>query len=277
MLVSSNTILIIIVINKEEGIIKRIGNAALNLVYPRDLYCISCGKIIDGSRTYRLCNDCMDAAKWITERRCIKCGKPLAGTDPGELCFVCSAREGSRDPHIFDKGYACAGYGAVEQAIIFAFKYGSRSDIGDTLGEIMYDRMTAEYEPEELSAMYDIVVPVPIYKEKLKKRGFNHADLMAESFAKRAGLRYDPGIIVRTRPTRAMKGLGGGERKANISGAFSIRERRKPEIEGAGILIIDDIFTTGSTIDEISSLLKKSGAARTDFLAYAGGADLIVT
>lgn len=272
---------------KNDPLLRRIGTGMLDLIYPMSLYCISCGKIIDGSRTYRLCNECMEAGSWIGERRCAKCGRPLADNDPGERCFACSGRDRGDEGHSFDKGHACAGYGTVEQAVIFAFKYGSRSDIGSTLGEILYDRMASEYGEDALAGMYDLVVPVPVYSAKKKKRGFNHAGLMAESFAERAGLRCDTGMIIRTRDTAPMKGLGPEERRANIRGSFEIRERKRHLIPGRRILIIDDIFTTGSTIDEIASLLKEgrvnekgesiAGASRVDFLAYAGGADMIVS
>lgn len=259
------------------SLIKRIAGGALDLVYPMSLYCISCGKIIDGTRTYRLCNECMAAANWIGERRCAKCGRPLAHSDPGERCFACSAGDSGEGGHSFDKGHACAGYGTVEQAVIYAFKYASRSDIGSTLGEIMFDRMSSEYGEDALAGMYDLVVPVPVYRAKKMKRGFNHADLMAESFTERAGLRCDTGVIIRTKDTAPMKGLTPQQRHANILGAFEIRERKRPLIDGRSVLLIDDIFTTGATIDEIASLLKEAGASRVDFLAYAGGADMIVS
>ena len=284
-----------------DSLISRIGNGALDLIYPMSLYCISCGKIIDDSRTYRLCNECMEAANWITDRRCEKCGRPLSDTDPGERCFACSGRDSGEGGHSFDKGHACAGYGTVEQAVIFAFKYGSRSDIGTTLGGIMYDRMVSEYGEDVLAGMYDLVVPVPIYRAKKAKRGFNHADLMAESFAKRAGLACDTGLVIRTKDTAPMKGLGPEERRININGVFEIRERKRPLIEGKRILLIDDIYTTGSTIDEIARILKdplaepyggigltgsgyrarhaacSSGASRVDFLAFAAAGDMVIS
>ncbi len=259
----------------KTGLINRACGAALDLIYPEGLYCISCGKIIDDSRTYRLCDDCMKSVNWITDRHCARCGKPLSENNPGELCFSCTDRIRTDREPAFDRGFACAGYGACEQAVIFSFKYGYRSDIGDTLGEIMYDRMTAEFEPDELSAMYDMVVPVPVFKEKKKKRGFNHAELMAEAFAKRAGIKCEPDLIIRTRETLPMKGLSPGERRDNVSGAFAVRERKKALTAGACILIVDDIYTTGSTIEEIASLL--SDAARVDFLTFAAGADLPVS
>ena len=218
----------------------------LDLVYPPGLYCISCGKITDDSRTYRLCNDCMASANWITDRRCAKCGRPMSPNDPGKICFRCSVRESSGSPQSFDKGHACAGYGAVEQSVIFALKYGSRPDIGNTLGEILYDRMASEYGEDVLAGMYDLVTPVPTHRDK---QG--------------------------TRPTIPMKGLGPEERMANIQGAFDVRARRLPLIAGLRILLIDDIYTTGVTIDEIASILKDAGASRVDFLAFAAAGDMI--
>lgn len=261
---------------KENSWIKRIGNELLDLVYPPGLYCICCGKIIDDTRTYRLCNDCMKAMNWNTGRHCSKCGRPLADTDPGELCFGCAREETAGHEHFFDRGHACTSYGACAQSVIFALKYGGRADIGDTLGEILSDYMLSEYEADELAGMYDIVIPVPIHIEKLKRRGFNHAELISRGFVKRTGLRSDPGALIRTRETQPMKGLGPEERRANISGAFAIRNSRLPRIEGARILLIDDIFTTGSTIDEIAKLLKSSGAETVDFLTFAAAGDMII-
>ena len=259
----------------KDSWIRRIGNEILDLVYPPGLYCICCGKIIDESRPYRLCNDCMRSMNWNTGRSCERCGRPLADTDPGKLCFGCAQREAIGQEKNFDRGYACTGYGACAQAVIFALKYAGHADIGDTLGEILYDYMLSVYDEDVLAGMYDVVIPVPIHADKLKKRGFNHAELIGQGFTKRADLRFDPGALVRTRGTVPMKGLGPAERRANIRGAFTIRNSRLTQIQGARILLIDDIFTTGSTIDEISSLLKCHGASRVDFLAFAAAGDMI--
>ncbi len=256
--------------------LRKFGNEILDLVYPPGLYCICCGKIIDDSRTYRLCNDCMQSVNWNKGRHCSKCGRPLSGNDPGAICFGCTQREISGSPHSFNRGHACTGYGACEQAVIFALKYGGRADIGDTLGEILYDYMLSEYEPDELAGMYDLVTPVPIHADKLKKRGFNHAELIGRSFSERAGIKFDAAALIRTRDTVPMKGLGPEERRANIRGAFDIKNSRLPQIQNAKILLVDDIFTTGSTIDEIASILKQAGASRVDFLAFAAAGDMVI-
>lgn len=257
--------------------IGKIWNHLLDLVYPPSLYCISCGKIIDDSRPYSLCNECMKTMNWITDVHCEKCGRPLSDNDPGGTCFSCARRDSAGKPYSFDKGYACAGYGTAERSAIFALKYGGRSDIGEILGEILYDRMVSEYGRGRLRAAYDIVLPVPTHRDKREKRGYDHADLMAESFAKRADIRYEADIIVRNRPTVPMKGLNPEERAANINGAFSIRKRGIESIRGASVLLVDDIFTTGSTVDEIAVLLKANGARNVDFIAFAAAGDMVAS
>ena len=253
--------------------------SVLDLLFPKGLYCICCGKVIDETRPYRLCNDCMDGIKWAGGRTCAKCGKVLSVVNPGEICFNCREHE-----HIFDKGSTCAEYGTHERALVFHLKYDGQTDIADTIGEIMYDRMTAEFGEEELRAKYDMVLPVPIHNSKRYLRGFNQAGLIAKAFAARCGLHYDEDILVRTKETHIMRSLGPEERKNNIRGAFGVRPWRKKDIAGTSILVVDDIYTTGATIDEIATILKyphhedradMAGASRVDFLSFASGADVV--
>lgn len=246
------------------------GSMALDLIYPAGLYCICCGKIIDDKRTYRLCGECMDDMKWIGDRLCVRCGRPLSDINMYDECFVCRNHR-----HRFDCGYTCAAYGACERAVIFSLKYDGHTDVAGTLGEIMYDRMTAEFSPDELALMYDALLPVPLHRQKLRIRGFNQSALIADAFAARSGIKADSYLLIRTRETRMMRSLSPEERRDNIRGAFGIRPRRINEVKGLSLLIIDDIFTTGATIDEISRVLKDAGAARVDFLTFAAGADIV--
>lgn len=249
-----------------------IGSSALDLLYPKSLYCICCGKMIDETRTYRLCGECMRAMKWAGGRICEKCGRPLSDINPSERCFVCR-----QHPHNFDRGFSCAAYSSCEREIIFSLKYYGHADVAETIAEIMYDRMTAEFSPDELFAMYDMLLPVPVHRHKLNIRGFNQAGIIADAFAALSGIRAEPDLLIRTRETRMMRSLSPEERRENIRGAFEIRPRRKPDIAGRSLLIIDDIYTTGATIDEIARVLKAAGAAKVDFLTFAAGADMLKT
>lgn len=263
----------VFIMNGREWI-KKSWNGLLDLVYPPSLYCISCGRIIDDSRIYSLCNECMEAISWAAERTCGKCGRPLSDNDPGSTCFGCSGRERTGRPFYFDKGHVCAGYGAAAQSVIFALKYGGRSDIGDILGEIMYDRMAAEYGRNHLKDLYDFVLPVPVHRDRKERRGYNHADLMAHGLAQRAGIVYEPDALIRIRVTAPMKGLTPARRSANIKGAFEVRKSRSGQFADASVLLADDIFTTGATIDEAAKTLKESGASRVDFISFAAAGDM---
>ena len=214
----------------------------------------------------------MDGMKWVSDRTCRRCGKRLSPANPGEICFNCKEK-----PHEFANGYSCAEYGSHERAVVFSLKYDGRTDIADTVGEIMYDRMTAEFDEEQLREKYDLVLPVPVHPAKKAERGFNQAALIAKKFTSLAGLEYDDDILIRVRETHKMRSLGPDQRRENIRNAFEIRKRRAETLLDKTILIIDDIYTTGATIDEIAALLKTHGAAQVDFLVFASGADLIKT
>jgi ComF family protein len=251
--------------------IRKLANEVLDCLYPPGLYCICCGKIIDASRTYMMCNDCIRDMKWIRGRSCTKCGKALGDTDPGDVCYGCRNYDYS-----FDHGYACAEYGAHEKAVLYELKYASRGDIGKTLGEIVYDRMAAEFGENGLKDAYDLVIPIPIFKQRRKTRGFNQAEIIAKSFAERAGIPYSRDVLIRSKETLPMKGLGPSERMANIQGAFAIREELKEKTAGARLLLIDDIYTTGATLSEAARILKDAGASTVDFASFAAGADILL-
>lgn len=253
----------------------------LDLIYPKDLYCICCGKIIDWSRTYRLCDDCIKNIKWNTGRVCEKCGKRLADNNPKDICFNCSSNS-----HVFRKGYSCSEYGTHERYIVMGFKYGNKLHIGETIGEMLTDRMQSLIGKEELRAAYDLLVPVPLSKARERVRGYNQTQIIAAHFAEQSKLclrnaSYRSGKIklqeplIRIRDTSAMKGLTPDERKENVRGSFAAREGFREKISGANCLVIDDIYTTGATIDEISSTLYGLGARNVDFLSFASGADVI--
>ena len=254
------------------GLLRLVASELLDVLYPPGLYCNCCGKITDDTRTYGLCNDCIRDMKWVSGRTCAKCGKVMSETDPGEVCFYCKSHE-----HRFDKGYACAEYGMHEKNLLYQLKYASRGDIGIAMGEILYDRMAAEFGEEGIACEYEMVIPIPIYKRRKQHRGFNQAELIAKEFSERAGLRMEDKLLARTKETDAMKGLGPAERRANIQGAFGICEGREELVQGASILLVDDIFTTGSTLDEAASVLKSAGASRVDFCVFASGADIITS
>ena len=168
--------------------LKKAAATALDLLYPPALYCVCCGKIIDRSRTYSLCNECMKGIKWISGRTCSKCGRELGESNPGDCCYNCRTH-----PHAFDRGYTCTEYGTHERAVVFSMKYDGRPDIATVTGEILADRMLAEFSRDELAAMYDAALPVPVHPSKKARRGYNQAALIAGEFCRRTSLTLEIG------------------------------------------------------------------------------------
>ena len=224
----------------------------------------------------------MGFVKWNTGRTCKKCGRRLSENNPNDTCYNC--RENT---HVFRKGYSCAEYGTHERYIVMGFKYGDKLQIGETMGEMLADRMLAALGPDKLPSAYDLLVPVPLSRKRELTRGYNQAAIIAAHFAERTNLNIrnrdprntlNPKIIEplsRIRETSAMKGLSPTERAENIKGSFAVKYGKDDMIKGSRCLIIDDIYTTGATIDEIAKVLYEAGAESVDFLTFASGADVI--
>lgn len=242
---------------------KKMWGKLTELIFPSSIYCICCGNIIDESRPYSLCNDCMEHFRWANERTCIKCGKLLSENNMKELCYNCQ-----ENIHYFDKGFTCAQYGIYEKKVIFNLKYKKKTYLSKIIAEIMHDRMLIE------EIKYDVVIPVPIHRKRLKKRGFNQAELIAKYFAKLQNIPLNNKCLVRAKQTDASKKLNPEERRLNLVEAFNISKYGVGDVEGRNVLVIDDIYTTGATADAISQILKNVGVNKVYFLSFVAGGDL---
>jgi len=235
-------------------------NAVSEAVFPSNIYCISCGSLIDGTRPYSLCDGCVKKIHWIGENTCDKCGKALPDTYRGNICYDCMIYS-----HYFRKGFSCFTYGMYERELIFDFKYNGKGYLGAKFGDILYDRICCE------DVKADIVIPVPISSERLKKRGYNQSAVMASHLAGRLGIPFDDGGLVRKKETARLRGLSPADREAALEGAFAFREPRKWRIKDKSVLLIDDIYTTGATADACSRALLDAGAAEVFLLTLASG------
>lgn len=255
-------------INSWNAIIHKTGHTLLDLIYPEALYCVCCGKIIDSSRPYRLCNECMDEIRWATGRTCRKCGKLLSANNPMEECYSCREHE-----HVFDMGFTCCEYGMNPRSMLFALKYKGRTDIGVTLAEIMHDRM--KQIRSESGLLYDAVLSVPMNREKEKQRGYNQAEIIGRSFAFREKTPYFRNVLRRVKDTPPLRGLTPAERKQILTSVMAVPETERVWIAGKDLVLIDDIYTTGATMDAAADVLLKAGAERVYIFTFAAGADVI--
>ncbi|MBR2736687.1 MAG: ComF family protein [Firmicutes bacterium] len=247
-----------------EGVWKMIGKKALekacSLIYPADIYCLSCGKAIDPGHVYSLCEDCLNEIVWADRRNCRICGKPLESWYPAELCSECLVM-----PRSFERGVTCFLYREGGRRMIMDLKYHGKQYIARVLGRILADRILFE------GLDFDLCVHVPMYKKKEQERGYDQAELIARFTAKNLEKSFYPGILVRTRATAPMNSLTAVERKRNLRDAFTVREEARERIQGRSVLLIDDIYTTGATMNECASELKKAGAAHVWIASIASG------
>ena len=219
---------------KEKGYI----NKALELLYPPSLYCSCCGNLIDESRTYNLCDHCMSHIRWNAD-----------------------------EPREIDGMYTlcCTRYGIYERTLIFALKYNRKTYIARDIAQIMADRLAVE------DVRFDVIVPVPLFSGKEKRRGFNQTALIGKHLGSHIKAECLDHGLVRTADTLPMRGLSPTERELNVKGKFALNEKYSGRLKNRNILLIDDFYTTGSTAGECFRALQKAEPGNVWFLAFAAG------
>lgn len=140
------------------------------------------------------------------------------------------------------------------------YKYGRDVSLAPLLGGLLHDMAPT---PGDV----DLVVPVPLHLARLRWRGFNQAQLLAAPLARAAGLRIDPHVLARVRPTTPQVGLPERERRSNVRGAFAVRDAGR--VAGRRLLLVDDVYTTGATVNECARVLRRAGARSVDVLVLA--------
>ncbi|MBE5826357.1 MAG: ComF family protein [Butyrivibrio sp.] len=213
------------------------------------------GRIKAGGYIHRRCHRQIEYVKGNT---CAVCGKPLSGDIYREYCDDCS-----RIRHVFDMGMSVFRYRTVAGSV-YKFKYLGRREYAD-----FYALATRRLLGEKISRLgIEALIPVPMYKEKERLRGYNQACVYAKALSKELGIPVREDVIKRVRNTAPMKELDAAGRRNNLKKAFNIAGN---DVKFKCILIIDDIYTTGSTIDEIAHEFRVAGVEKIYFLTLAIG------
>lgn len=242
------------------GAWKDISKELFEAIFPSNIYCICCGSMIDGTRPYAICDECAEKLHWINGRTCEKCGKALPETYKGRYCYDCLTGE-----HRFKKAYSCFTYGLHEREIILDFKYNGKGYIGKKFGDIMYDKIM--YENLDI----DVIIPVPLHKKRQKQRGYNQSEVMAKRLAEHMGKPMKADMLCRVHETSFLRSLNPQERGYALKGAFALKPGGEEYLRNKNVLLIDDIYTTGATVDECSRVLAEAGACDVYVLTLASG------
>jgi ComF family protein len=175
------------------------------------------------------------------------------------LCDACSA-----DPPLVERVRSALAYDGASRRLILAFKHGGRLDgVGLFAGWL-------SRAGREILAEADLLVPVPLHRWRLLGRGFNQAALLAGGVSRLTGIPWTPSALRRHRATASQQGLGAAERRRNITAAaFSLVPRMTGRVVDKRIVLVDDVLTTGATLDACALTLREAGAARIDALTLA--------
>jgi len=234
--------------------VKYIKEGLLNLIFPLD--CKICERPIRESKGYSICGKCFKTIELIDKPHCVKCGKPfLISTDLFKrdreiLCSDCKRRKYS-----FEFARSVGIYLGVLKECIHLFKYYGEEKLTEPLGELLIDYLAKNQEFEK---KVDLIIPVPLHKNDLKRRGFNQSVLLGRVIGNYFSIPLKEEVLIKKKLTPSQVNLSKKEREKNILRAFSIE--RTEEIKDKNILILDDIFTTGSTVEECAKELMKAHA-----------------
>lgn len=210
-----------------------------------------------------ICPDCLMRLPVIGTRRCAKCGKPVE--DFEKYCEDCA-----KNPPVYTCGLGIFLYDEQMKRTMALLKYKGRREYGAVLGRLVYERARGEL----LRWRPQIIVPVPIHPERKKARGYNQAEEIARPIAALSGIRLSPELLVRRERTGPMKKLSRAERFSNMRNAIAVRPGAfVPD----RVLVVDDIYTTGATVNAAAGALRDAGARQIYFLSVCIGAGFMVT
>jgi ComF family protein len=239
--------------------------ALLDLIFPP--ICVVCGTDLKNEGDQQsmqwagqgMCRECIEGIPWLRPPYCPMCAKPISSAVvPSHPCSECLL-----EPPPFESARALMIYREEIFPIIHRMKYGARPSLARFFGEVMlreFERVLGDME-------VDGIIPIPLHPRRLRQRGFNQAALMAKRIGRRLGIQVEERAFARTRWTEPQVGLSRARREVNVRGAFKVRQPEK--IQDRQWLLVDDVYTTGSTLREAARTLKKAGAATVQVLTLA--------
>ena len=205
------------------------------------------------------CPDCKEKIKFITGNLCPVCGTTFSNSPAGShLCGNCLENK-----TYFSSARAVVSYETIILHAIHQFKYGNNISVGALLASFMADFSFPDVDFTD----YSLIVPVPLHIKRLRQRGFNQSLILARAIGKKRQIPINFSLLKRHKFTETQTGMNKTERKQNIKGAFEVRDKKN--IAGKNVILIDDVYTTGATINECAKTLTKAGAQKVTVLTLA--------
>jgi ComF family protein len=218
--------------------------------------CAACREPVDGAG---LCPACWSKLSFVAPPYCERLGIPFPfDGGPGLLSM-----EAIADPPAYHRARAAVRYDDIARMLVHALKYGDRLDLAPMMGRWM------SHAGRQLLAEADALVPVPLHWRRQWVRRFNQSAVLAEIIAKASGATVAHGALTRVKSTRQQVGLDKSARAENVQGAFRVPANRKADVTGRKLVQVDDVLTSGATVDACARALLRAGAASVDVLVFA--------
>jgi len=222
-------------------------------------FCRVCGRLLERTGERLVCRPCLEQLFPERAACCPSCGLFIPAAGEPNLCGDCL-----RKPPVFSCHRSAGRYSGLLKDLIVLFKYQKCEALGRDLARFAGEALSDE---TKLWAGVQAIIPVPLHRRRLKERGFNQAAVLARELGKRGGFPALDGRLRRVRNIPPQTELDGGARRKNVAGAFGLR--RAKDVAGRTVLLVDDVYTTGSTIAECCRVLKRGGAADIKVLTLA--------
>jgi ComF family protein len=237
--------------------LKEILTGIADLIFPPR--CITCGELLEQHGPLPFCPTCMAGIRFIGSPLCPRCGTPFPAAEGEDHLYG--------ECLITERPYAVArSVGRYEETLLTAihrFKYRGKTGIGDLLSRIMADFAVKTWDMK----LFERILPVPLHLRRLRERGFNQAVILARGLSKRFNIPLDFTLLRRVLFTPPQVGLDRKQRSANVQGAFIVTHPER--IVGRRLLLVDDVYTTGSTLTECARVLIRAKAEAVAVLTMA--------
>jgi len=238
--------------------VRAVLRTALDLALPP--LCPACREPIEGRG---LCPACWSKLSFITRPYCERLGIPFV-YDPGPGIL---SMEVIADPPAYHRARAAVRFDDISRALVHGLKYGDRLELAPMMGRWI------SHAGRELLAEADVLVPVPLHWRRLWARRFNQSAMLAAAISAESGVPIAAAVLKRVKPTVQQVGLSRSERAQNVQGAFRVSPEGKPAVVGRRLVLVDDVLTSGATVDGCARALLRAGAASVDVLIFARVAD----
>jgi ComF family protein len=217
--------------------------------------CPGCGVVTEDE--HRFCMDCWQKLHFLGEPCCARCGLPFEfDSGAGSECGNCLAH-----PPAFDRLRAAVAYGEIARKVALKLKYSGRPAVAETLAHFMRRHLDPDFET--------LLVPVPLHRWRIWKRGYNQSALVASALAKHGGGRAELDLLRRIKATPVLRGMGRQERARAVRGAFHVTGDGKKLLAGRTVTLVDDVYTSGATANACAKALKRAGAEQVNIICWA--------